>query len=59
MRLPGLVELPSGVMDGDEVIVAGIQQNGDGAPEAAKPMRDAAAPAAAASAQAPAAGSAP
>jgi membrane fusion protein (multidrug efflux system) len=59
MRLPGQVELTSGVQDGDVVIVAGIQKIGDGAPVAAKPMQDAAAPAAAASAQAPAAGSAP
>ena len=50
MRLPGLVEVTSGVKDGDEVIVAGIQKIGDGAPVAPKPMAAAAAaPAASAS----------
>jgi len=58
MRLPGQVEVTSGLKDGDVVIVAGIQKIGDGAPVAPKPA-DAAAPAASASAKAPAAGSAP
>jgi membrane fusion protein (multidrug efflux system) len=61
MRLPGQVEITSGVKDGDEVIVAGIQKIGDGAPVAAKPQ--AAAPAAGAAtnpaANATTAGSAP
>ena len=51
MRLPGLVEVTSGVKDGDEVITAGIQKIGDGAPVAAKPFAaDAAAPASSAKA---------
>ena len=49
MRLPGQVEVTSGLRDGDEVIVAGIQKIGDGAPVAPKPQG--AAPAAAGSAQ--------
>jgi len=60
MRVPGQVEVTSGLKDGDTVIVAGIQKIGDGAPVAPKPMQaEAAAPAASASANAPAAGSAP
>src|SRR4249919_2231275 len=50
MRRPGLVEVTSGVKDGDEVIVAGIQKIGDGAPVAAKPQAAAAPPAAPANA---------
>jgi membrane fusion protein (multidrug efflux system) len=37
MRVPGQVEITSGIKDGDEVIVAGIQKIGDGAPVAPKP----------------------
>jgi len=46
MRLPGLVEITSGVKEGDEVITAGIQKIGDGAPVAPKPADGAAAPSA-------------
>jgi membrane fusion protein (multidrug efflux system) len=59
MRTPGLVEITTGLKDGDTVIVAGIQKIGDGAPVAPKPATDAAAPAAAASSSAPAEGAAP
>lgn len=59
MRTPGLVEITSGLKDGDTVIVAGIQKIGDGAPVAPKPATDAAAPAAAASAAPAAEGAAP
>src|SRR4249919_152900 len=38
LRLPGLVEVTTGVKDGDEVIVSGLQKVGDGAPVAAKPQ---------------------
>ena len=55
MRLPGLVEVTSGVKDGDEVITAGLQKIGDGAPVAPKPAEGAAP---AASAAKPAQGSA-
>jgi membrane fusion protein (multidrug efflux system) len=51
MRVPGQVEITSGLKDGDEVIVAGIQKIGDGAPVAAKPVSAASAPAAAGSAK--------
>ena len=37
MRRPGLVEVTSGVKDGDEVIVSGIQKIGDGAPVSIAP----------------------
>jgi len=51
MRRPGFVEVTSGVKDGDEVVVSGIQKIGDGAPVAAKPFAaDAAAPASSAKA---------
>jgi membrane fusion protein (multidrug efflux system) len=50
MRRPGLVEVTSGVKDGDEVIVSGIQKIGDGAPVAAKPQAAASTPAAPANA---------
>ena len=59
MRTPGLVEVTTGLKDGDTVIVAGIQKIGDGAPVAPKPATDAAAPAAAASVSAPAEGATP
>ncbi|MEO8159945.1 MAG: efflux RND transporter periplasmic adaptor subunit [Arenimonas sp.] len=45
LRQPGTVEITSGLKDGDQVIVSGVQKIGDGAPVAAKPM--AVAPAAA------------
>jgi membrane fusion protein (multidrug efflux system) len=48
MRLPGQVEITSGVKEGDEVITAGIQKIGDGAPVAPKPAQPAATPSAAA-----------
>jgi len=38
MRLPGLVEITSGLKDGDQVIVSGLQKIGDGAPVAATPQ---------------------
>jgi membrane fusion protein (multidrug efflux system) len=50
MRLPGFVEITSGIKEGDEGIVAGIQKIGDGAPVAPKPAADAAAPASSAKA---------
>jgi membrane fusion protein (multidrug efflux system) len=43
-RQPGLVEVTSGLKDGDQVIVSGLQKIGDGAPVQAQPQ--AAAPAA-------------
>jgi len=43
MRRPGLVEVTSGLKDGDQVIVSGLQKIGDGAPVNATPQ--AAAPA--------------
>ena len=55
MRLPGQVEITSGLKDGDQVITAGLQKIGDGAPVAPKP----AAAASPASASAPAKGAAP
>jgi membrane fusion protein (multidrug efflux system) len=36
-RQPGTVEITSGLKDGDQVIVSGLQKIGDGAPVAAKP----------------------
>jgi membrane fusion protein (multidrug efflux system) len=59
MRTPGLVEITTGLKDGDTVIVAGIQKIGDGAPVAPKPATDAAAPATAASAAPAAEGATP
>jgi membrane fusion protein (multidrug efflux system) len=41
MRLPGFVEITSGIKEGDEVIVAGIQKIGDGAPVAPQPAASA------------------
>ena len=58
MRLPGQVEITSGLKDGDEVIVAGIQKIGDGAPVAPRPQGAAPAAASSAKAAAPAEGSA-
>lgn len=42
MRLPGLVEVTSGLKAGDQVIVSGLQKIGDGAPVAAQPQKPAA-----------------
>jgi membrane fusion protein (multidrug efflux system) len=39
VREPGVVEIASGLKDGDQVIVSGLQKVGDGAPVAATPAK--------------------